>query len=125
MDIRPIGNMAQSAPTEKSINGAQSVVAAKAVAAPVEGVAPAAVQQPAPVPSLGQLAQAVQSINKMLQEKDQSVEFSVDSDSNQTIVKVVDQKTKEVLRQMPSQQVLEIAKALDLGQHGLLIKQKA
>ena len=40
------------------------------------------------------------------------------------IVKVVDRETREVLRQMPTQEALEIAKALDRTQ-GLLIKLEA
>ncbi|MFC6521248.1 flagellar protein FlaG [Undibacterium arcticum] len=40
------------------------------------------------------------------------------------MVKVVDQRTQEVIRQMPSPEALEIAKALDKMQ-GLLIRQKA
>ncbi|MFD2272939.1 flagellar protein FlaG [Undibacterium arcticum] len=39
------------------------------------------------------------------------------------MVKVVDQRTQEVIRQMPSPEALEIAKALDKMQ-GLLIRQK-
>ena len=40
------------------------------------------------------------------------------------IVKVMDNATKEVIRQIPSVEMLAIAKALDKIQ-GLLIKQKA
>jgi len=40
------------------------------------------------------------------------------------VVKVVDLETKEVIRQIPSPEVLEIAKAVDQLQ-GLLIRQKA
>jgi len=40
------------------------------------------------------------------------------------VVKVVDKETKEVIRQMPSKEVVELAKALDKLQ-GLMIKQTA
>lgn len=52
------------------------------------------------------------------------IQFSLDSDSGRTVVKVIDRTTKEVIRQLPSQEALEIAKALDRFQ-GLLIKQQA
>ncbi len=125
MDIRPVGNVTQSGPSpaEKQVQGAQAVVAVKTAVASVETAA--AVPQPGAIPSLAQLAQAVKSINKSFAEQSQDLEFSIDSDSNRTIIKVVDQKTKEVLRQIPGEEVLQIAKALDMAQQGLLIKQKA
>lgn len=79
---------------------------------------------PAAAPSPQELDTAVTKINKVLAEKSQSLEFSVDPDSDRTIVKVIDQKTKEVIRQIPSQETLDIARALDSAQ-GLLIKQRA
>ncbi|HZX28835.1 MAG TPA: flagellar protein FlaG [Telluria sp.] len=105
--------------------------AADAVAAPPAARAPAAavdtaiaVEKTAKAPPQEQLDQAVANINKTLQDLSQDLEFSVDKDSNRTIVKVVDQKTKEVIRQIPSPEALEIAKALDTVR-GLLIKQTA
>ena len=80
--------------------------------------------EPAALPSPSQLQDALKEINKALREQSQGIEFTVDKDSHQTIVKVVDQQTKEVIRQMPSKEAVEIAKALDRMQ-GLLLKQKA
>jgi flagellar protein FlaG len=124
MDIRPIGNLPQPAPgvAEKPVH-AEAAAPARPAAAPVEQAT--TVPQPGAIPDLAQLAQVVKSINKTLQEQAQGLEFTLDSDSNRTIVKVVDEKTKEVLRQIPTEEVLQIAKALDLAQQGLLIRQKA
>jgi len=135
MGIREIGSAVQTAaaPTEK-IHDTPMAPAPKAAADPVQTAAPDAVQQPAQVPNLGQLAQALKSINNVL--KPQNVEFSVDPDSDRTIVKVVDQSTKEVLRQIPAEDVLHIAKVIEqqaergksggvLPPNGLLIQQKA
>lgn len=121
MEIRPTGNVAQSGPvvTERP---ASHLIAAKPVAPPVDVAA--AVQQPVSIPSLAQVKQAVQNINKTMQALSQNLEFTIDEDSDRTIVKVIDQETKEVIRQMPSKETLEIAKALDKVQ-GLLIRQKA
>ncbi|MNK04495.1 flagellar protein FlaG [compost metagenome] len=96
--------------------------AAKGASAPV--LTTGAVQQPDAASAQSQVGQALQSINKALQGLSSNLEFSVDSDSNRTIVKVVDQQTKEVIRQMPSLEAIEISKALDKLQ-GLLVKQKA
>jgi flagellar protein FlaG len=83
-----------------------------------------AVQATEPVPAASQVATALQSINKALQALSPNLEFTVDPDSNRTVVKVLDQQTKEVIRQMPSAEALEISKALDKLQ-GLLVRQKA
>ncbi len=84
----------------------------------------AAVEKAAPVPTQAQVKEAVANINKSLQTLSQDVVFSVDHDSHRTIVKVIDQKTNEVLRQIPTPEALDIAKALDRVS-GLLIKQTA
>ena len=67
---------------------------------------------------------AVERINESLPPSSQGIEFAVDADSERVIVKVVDRETREVLRQMPTEEALEIAKALDRNQ-GLLIRQEA
>ena len=54
----------------------------------------------------------------------QNLLFSIDDDTGRTIVKIVDSQTDEVIRQMPSEEVLAISKAIDKLQ-GLLIKQQA
>ncbi len=110
----------------------RTVAAADTVALAGTGKAPAAapletanaVKGAAPVPTLDEVNQAVSELNKASQAKAQGLEFSVDNDSKRTVVKVVDQATKEVLRQIPSPEALAIAKSLD-NSKGLLIKQTA
>lgn len=74
--------------------------------------------------SRNQVASAVDKINQVIQASSQGVEFSINNDFNRLIVKVVDQQTNEVIRQIPSEEVLEIARSLDKLQ-GLLIRQTA
>ena len=76
------------------------------------------------VDSEADVRDAVERINKALPTSSQGIEFSVDADSDRVIVKVVDRETREVLRQMPTKEALEIAKSLDRN-HGLLISQEA
>ena len=106
-------------------------VGVETVALPVAGRAPAAtvdtaeaVKAKAATPSLKEVEQAVAEINKTLQSKAQSLEFSIDDDSKRTIVKVIDQSTKEVLRQIPTPEALQIAKSL-ANSKGLLVDQEA
>ncbi|HVL74441.1 MAG TPA: flagellar protein FlaG [Noviherbaspirillum sp.] len=119
MDIRPI-NTAATAPVAISESGTPP--AAPKTAAPVQIADP--VRAASPAESAQQLDDAVKSINKALKELTQGVEFTIDSNSDKPIVKVVDHETKEVLRQIPSEEALAISRALDRVQ-GLLIRQQA
>lgn len=120
MSIQSIGS--PPARADRAPDTAAFQPAARAPAIVTDTVA--AVQKAAAAPTLDQVTQAVSNINKSLQTLSQDLVFSIDSDSNRTIVKVVDQRTKEVIRQIPSPEALEIAKALDTVQ-GLLIRQTA
>lgn len=120
MDIRQISSTPQG--NYAPVAHETPAVADRQVASAVATVA--AVQQAPQVPSPEQVSQAVQKINQSLQLQEAGLEFSIDPDSNRAIVKVIDQKTKDVIRQMPSEATLEIAKALD-NFKGLLIRQRA
>lgn len=118
--LTPLVYNVQQTVSNTQINSDPPVVSVKS--APVASLE--AVPGSVPAPPLDQVNQAVQTINKSMQLLSRSLEFSVDADSNRTIVKVIDQQTKELVRQMPSQEALEIAKALDQG-IGKLVRQKA
>ncbi|WP_374259953.1 flagellar protein FlaG [Zoogloea sp.] len=75
-------------------------------------------------PTADQLNQAVKQIQDTIKQTANSLQFSIDKDSGMTIVKVVDTESKKVIRQIPSEEVMVIAKALDKLQ-GLLVKQQA
>ncbi len=78
-----------------------------------------------PTPTSAQVQQAVQMIGRAIQTFSSNLEFSVDDAAvGKTVVKVVDKETGELIRQIPSQEALDIARALDRLQ-GLLIRQKA
>lgn len=67
---------------------------------------------------------ATQKLQDFVANVRNDIQFSVDKDSGQMVVKVVDKNTQDVLMQMPSKEALEIAKALDKFK-GLLVKQMA
>ena len=81
-------------------------------------------QQADKEPSLDQLTKAVSALNQSSQMKTQGIEFSIDEDSQRTVVKVIDQETKEVLRQIPTKEALELSKTFDSAK-GSLIRQSA
>jgi flagellar protein FlaG len=89
----------------------------------VSGVASKAAATGAP-PSREDLSAAVKKINESMPASAQSLEFSIDEDSEDIVVKIIDQSTKEIVRQIPSKEALEIAKSLD-KMRGLLLRQTA
>lgn len=76
------------------------------------------------IPSKTELKKSVDEINRLLENNSQ-VQFSIDEDSGLSVVKVIDSETKTVLRQLPSEQSLEIAKNINSYRKGLLIDSKA
>jgi flagellar protein FlaG len=91
-----------------------------------ESSTPQSVQNPSDKRVVDQihLQSAVNATNEFVKPINSSIEFSMDRDAGEMVVKVMDTTTKEVIRQIPSEEMLAIAKALDKIQ-GLLIKQKA
>lgn len=59
-----------------------------------------------------ELGQAVSQLNSYVQNVQRDLQFEVDSDSGQTIVRVVDQETQEVVRQIPDEVALRLAEKL-------------
>lgn len=59
-----------------------------------------------------ELEKQVQDLHETAVLKGWSVNFSVDKDLDRTVVKVVDSKTKEIIRQIPSEEWLDTAKRL-------------
>jgi flagellar protein FlaG len=71
-----------------------------------------------------QLQQALEKLKQAVPTKSSALQFSLDESSGQTIARVVDSETGELIRQIPSKELLEIAHAIDKMQ-GMLLKQKA
>ena len=59
-----------------------------------------------------QLDDAVSQLNDFVQNVQRDLQFEVDNDLGQTIVKVVDQSTREVIRQIPDELALRLAENL-------------
>ena len=70
------------------------------------------------------IEQAVKNVNDFVKPINNTLSFNLDQDTGQTVIKVVDLSTQEVIRQIPSEEMLAIAKALDTMK-GLLVQQKA
>lgn len=79
---------------------------------------------PPPEPSAEQIERAVEEIRRVVAPVARDLQFSVDAETGRTLIRVLDGTTKEVIRQIPSEEVLAIARALDRMQ-GVLLKEKA
>ncbi|MDX1588895.1 MAG: flagellar protein FlaG [Oleiphilaceae bacterium] len=55
---------------------------------------------------------AVSQLNDFVQSVQRNLEFEVDDDSGRTIVRVVDQQTDEVIREIPDELALRLAENL-------------
>ena len=109
--------VAQPAPEAVALGNdtdAVGAVSTTVAAAP----SPAAAQ-----PEMSQIVQAVEEMRNAIAPVAQNLQFSIDEDIGRTIVKVVDASTDEVIRQIPSEEIVAIAKAMNKLQ-GLLIQQE-
>ncbi|HEY0563303.1 MAG TPA: flagellar protein FlaG [Methylophilus sp.] len=70
------------------------------------------------------LTSAVKKLNDYVAPALQTIQFSIDQESDRVVVKVVDTATQKVLRQIPNEEVMAITKTLDKLQ-GLVIRQTA
>lgn len=58
---------------------------------------------------------AVKDINSHFQTAHRELQFAVDDDSGRTVIKVMDMDTEEMIRQIPSEEVLKFARMLEEG----------
>ena len=58
------------------------------------------------------LKQAVSQLNDFVQNVQRDLQFSIDKESGAMVVKVIDAKSEKVIRQMPSEETLRLARSL-------------
>jgi flagellar protein FlaG len=59
------------------------------------------------------LAAAIDKLNSKVQSLNRNLEFSLDKDSGDLVVKVVDAQTHEVIRQIPRKEAMELARSIE------------
>jgi flagellar protein FlaG len=99
VDAQPVANT-------DTTGGARQTVAAGGNAAPPA----AAVTQPQQ--SSRDVAQATRDISDYIQTVSRSLSISVDADLGSTVIKVMDADTEEIVRQIPAEEILQIARFL-------------
>ncbi len=76
--------------------------------------------------TLAQLKAAVASANQQLDQSNRELTFVFDDKLGRMLVKIVDKRTNTVVRQVPSEDMLAMARALSSTQtQGALLKSKA
>jgi len=60
-----------------------------------------------------QLAAAIDKLNSKVQNLNRNLEFSLDKDSGEVVVRVVDAKTRELISQIPRKEALQIARDIE------------
>lgn len=71
-----------------------------------------------------QVNNALKNINNFFQMSKRTMQFTLNEDTGRMVVEIKDEKTGEVIRQIPSEDVLQLEKKLDEFQ-GLLFSKKA
>lgn len=70
------------------------------------------------------LERALESLNDLAQNHQRSLQFTIDENSGRTIIRVVDPQTKEVIRQIPPEEVVKLAQRVG-DSAGMLLRAEA
>ncbi|NRQ42323.1 flagellar protein FlaG [Rheinheimera sp. YQF-2] len=104
--------------------------AAKIEQEPVVAVTPLQQSKPEVAVSRTELQKAVDVVNQAVALEQRSLSFSIDDVSGRSVIKVVDFETDELIKQIPSEELLKVAQDIkrlqeEMGQSiGLLIDSK-
>lgn len=124
-------------PVAPSPQVATLAVAAKPASQPVDRQKPvsdgksvpavAAVRESSGAQAVVDIEQATRDISAYIQTVNRSLKISVEQDLGTTVITVIDRATEEVVRQIPSEEVLSLARFLsqqqeELGGTGLPVK---
>jgi flagellar protein FlaG len=80
---------------------------------------------PGPIspPTKGDLEQAAARIKDVLRGSTSHLEIEIDHDLKRAVVKVLNGESGEIIRQIPAQELLDLAKHLDVSK-GLLVRER-
>lgn len=112
----PITERASRAPPTAKPQSApqQTNTVSSSQPAPPEPGQPASTENTPPL-SAQEITRAVDSIKQLSQQIDRNLLFHVDEGTGKTVVTVLDKETEEVIRQIPSEELLSVAQRLKEG----------
>ena len=82
-------------------------------------------QQAKPENAVKEAKRLSEELQRRVGGADSQLQFSVDESTGESVIKVMDKATNEMIRQIPSEEMLQIAKALDRFQESFLVNSKA
>ncbi|MEK6642091.1 MAG: flagellar protein FlaG [Nitrospirota bacterium] len=82
------------------------------------------ISTPEPAPTIEKLEQAAARVKDVLRGTTSRLEIEIDSDSHKAVIKILNGESGEIIRQIPAQELLDLAKHLDEPK-GLLIQERA
>lgn len=66
----------------------------------------------------------VEQLNEMMKSSSRAISFTIDRESEQTVIQVKNAETDEIIRQIPNEDALKLAEYLD-GMLGLIFNEQA
>ncbi|MGQ0619457.1 MAG: flagellar protein FlaG [Panacagrimonas sp.] len=101
----------------------------RALLAPTSGTVPAvsasaSAAEPLEV-SVATLGDAVRKLSDFIAQTDAELSFRIDEESGRVVVSLIDSRDGTVLRQMPSEEALRIARSLSSAREPCLIRAEA
>jgi len=114
-------------PTNLTTASVTQTSSSKPAAAPVRQSLPAQGQNPPANEAAAQateISKAVSAINSYVQSLRRDLQFTIDEATDRPIVRVIDSETNEVIRQIPSEEVLALARSLEKNQ-GIILRAQA
>jgi flagellar protein FlaG len=115
--IDPVSAVGKGQPSSAPGKPATPVSAAK-TGSPRQEL-PGTGQKDTPEPN-ADLRQAVDRLNDMARTLKRDLQFRVDETTDRVVVTVVDSETQEMIRQIPSEEVLALARSLSMTQGSMV-----
>jgi len=78
-----------------------------------------------PKPSDEEVKRATENLQQLVNKLTPELKFTVDKTSGEAVITLTDRNTNEVIRQIPSKEALELTRAMDQYQRGLILNRKA
>ncbi len=97
-------------PSQSSTQATETIAAIPAVAAGKigQGLAPGNVQKTNPGQAVADTRNVITQLNENVQKVSRQLEFRVDEKSGRTMIKVKDRESGEVIREIPSEEMIRI-----------------
>ncbi|MCF8150239.1 MAG: flagellar protein FlaG [Burkholderiaceae bacterium] len=124
MNIQAISSSGVSVPVPAAPQGGAAQSVSPQPQAVFVQALPNQSSQAQPASDRAQVEEAVAKVKVQIQAVSRnSLDFSIDDSTGKTVVRITDHETGEMIRQIPSQEMLDIARSIDRMQ-GILVQQK-